>query len=86
MNIKEAVNVLIQGVELGRKNAVYTFDDAAIISQAIHVLTDNNPLESFVVNTPNKEPDNNLIKTKIIDDLTKDLAKRKEAGVQKTTK
>ena len=45
MTLTEAVNVLIQGVELGRKNAVYSFDDAALISQAIHLLTDNNNME-----------------------------------------
>ena len=43
----EAINVLIQGVELGRKNAVYSFDDAALISQAIHLLTDNNNMEKI---------------------------------------
>ena len=45
MTLTEAVNVLIQGVELGRKNAVYSFDDASLISQAIHLLTDNNNME-----------------------------------------
>lgn len=47
MTLTEAINVLIQGVELGRKNAVYSFDDAALISQAIHLLTDNNNIENI---------------------------------------
>lgn len=54
MNNIEAINVLIQGVEIGRKNAVYSFDDAALISQAIHTLMDENEQPT---NTNEKELD-----------------------------
>lgn len=38
MNVTEAINVVLQALELGRKSAVYSFDDSALISQAIHIL------------------------------------------------
>lgn len=39
MTTVEAINVLLQGVEAGRKHAIYTFQDAALIYEAINVLT-----------------------------------------------
>ena len=42
MTTVEAINVLLQGVEAGRKHAIYTFQDAALIYEAINVLTGNN--------------------------------------------
>jgi hypothetical protein len=45
MTTVEAINVLLQGVEAGRKHAIYTFQDAALIYEAITVLTGKNQKE-----------------------------------------
>ena len=39
MTTVEAINVLLQGVDAGRKHGIYTFQDAALINEAINVLT-----------------------------------------------
>lgn len=39
MTTVEAINVLLQGVDAGRKRGIYTFQDAALINEAINVLT-----------------------------------------------
>ena len=38
MTKKEAIGVLLQAVDLGRQAGVYSFKDAAAISQAIDVI------------------------------------------------
>lgn len=40
MTRKEAISVMLQAAEIGRQKAAYSFDDAALIAQAIKVLTD----------------------------------------------
>lgn len=34
---QQAINVLIQGVQLGQKSGIFSFDDAVLIKQAIDV-------------------------------------------------
>ena len=38
-NVKQCLDVLIQGVEIAQKNGVYTLKDAALIAQAVDVLS-----------------------------------------------
>lgn len=38
-NIKQCMDVLIQGVEIAQKNGVYTLKDASLIAQAVDVLS-----------------------------------------------
>lgn len=37
-NINEAIGVLLQAVEIGQKSGIYTFDDSALILQAINYI------------------------------------------------
>lgn len=37
-NLNDAISVLVQGVELAQKAGVYSFDDSAIVKQALDFL------------------------------------------------
>ena len=38
MTVVEAINILFQGVEAGRKAGIFSFQDAALINEAMNVL------------------------------------------------
>lgn len=63
MTGKEAISVMMQAVEIGRQKAAFSFDDAALIAQAIHVLTDlaaKLPDETVLQDPPLKKAPNEV--------------------------